>query len=215
MSTREEDFVEHLFVASTHDYMLVFTNTGRVYWLKVYEIPELSAAGKGKAIASLVSLQPGENVRALLPVRDLEEEGKFVFFATRSGTVKKTPLKDFSNVMSRGIIAIGIDKDDELVAANCTDGNQIIFLATHEGMAIRFDEERCPFHGTPGLRRARHGPGQGRLHRRHGGHAEGAQEGARTARPTSRTSSFRSPSRATASAPMWTSTACNRAAARA
>ncbi len=74
MSTREEDFVEHLFVASTHDYMLVFTNTGRVYWLKVYEIPELSAAGKGKAIANLVSLQPGENVRALLTVRDLEEE---------------------------------------------------------------------------------------------------------------------------------------------
>src|SRR5437868_4709848 len=125
MSTRDEDFVERMFVASTHDYMLVFTNTGRVYWLKVYEIPELSAAGKGKAVASLVSLQPGENVRALLTVRDLEEEGKFVFFVTRSGTVKKTPLKDFSNVMSRGIIAIGIEKEDELVAANCTDGNQI------------------------------------------------------------------------------------------
>ena len=134
MSTREEDFVEHLFVASTHDYILVFTNTGRVYWLKVYEIPELSAAGKGKAIANLVSLQPGESVRALLTVRDLEEEGKYVFFATRNGTVKKTPLKDFSNVMSRGIIAIGIEKEDELVAANCTDGNQIVFLATHDGI---------------------------------------------------------------------------------
>ena len=81
MSTREEDFVECLFVASTHDYILVFTNTGRVYWLKVYEIPELSAAGKGKAVANLVALQPGENVRALLTVRDLEEEGKYVFFA--------------------------------------------------------------------------------------------------------------------------------------
>ena len=149
MSTREEDFVERLFVASTHDYMLVFTNTGRVYWLKVYEIPEISAAGKGKAIASLVSLQPGENVRALLTVRDLEEEGKFVFFATRSGTVKKTPLKDFSNVMSRGIIAIGIDKEDELVAANCTDGNQIIFLATHDGQAIRFDEGDVRSMGRP------------------------------------------------------------------
>ena len=133
MSTREEDFVERLFVASTHDYMLVFTNTGRVYWLKVYEIPELSAAGKGKAIANLVSLQPGENVRALLTVRDLEEEGKFVFFATRSGTVKKTALKDFSNVRSFGIIAIGIESEDELVAASCTDGNQIVFLATHDG----------------------------------------------------------------------------------
>ena len=149
MSTREEDFVEHLFVASTHDYILVFTNTGRVYWLKVYEIPELSAAGKGKAIANLVSLQPGESVRALLTVRDLEEEGKYVFFATRSGTVKKTPLKDFSNVRSRGINAIGIEKEDELVAASCTDGNQIIFLATHEGMAIRFDEENVRPMGRP------------------------------------------------------------------
>jgi len=156
MSTREEDFVEKMFIASTHDYMLVFTNTGRVYWLKVYEIPEISAAGKGKAIASLVSLQPGENVRALLTVRDLEEEGKFVFFATRNGTVKKTPLKDFSNVMSRGIIAIGIDKEDELVAARCTDGNQIVFLATHDGLAIRFDEAGVrpmgrPAHGVRGM----------------------------------------------------------------
>ncbi len=156
MSTREEDFVERLFVASTHDYILVFTNTGRVYWLKVYEVPELSAAGKGKAVASLVSLQPGENVRALLPVRDLEEEGKFVFFVTRSGTVKKTPLKDFSNVMSRGIIAIGIEKEDELVAASCTDGNQIVFLATHDGKAIRFDESEVrpmgrQAHGVRGM----------------------------------------------------------------
>src|SRR5271166_2405748 len=149
MSTREEDFVERLFVASTHDYMLVFTNTGRVYWLKVYEIPEISAAGKGKAVASLVALQPGENVRALLTVRDLEEEGKFVFFATRSGTVKKTPLKDFCNVQSRGIVAIGIDKEDELVAASCTDGNQIVFLASHDGLAIRFDEADVRPMGRP------------------------------------------------------------------
>jgi len=149
MSTREEDFVEKMFVASTHDYMLVFTNTGRVYWLKVYEIPEISAAGKGRAIASLVSLQPGENVRALLTVRDLEEEGRFVFFATRAGTVKKTPLKDFSNVQSRGIIAIGIDKEDELVAARCTDGNQIVFLASHDGLAIRFDEADVRPMGRP------------------------------------------------------------------
>ncbi len=141
MSTREEDFVEQLFVASTHDYILVFTNTGRVYWLKVYEIPELSAAGKGKAIANLVSLQPGETVRAWLTVRDLEEENRYVFFATRNGTVKKTPLKDFSNVRSIGINAIGIEKEDELVAANCTDGKQIIFLATHDGQAIRFEED--------------------------------------------------------------------------
>ncbi len=141
MSTREEDFVEYLFVASTHDYILVFTNKGRVYWLKVYEIPELSAAGKGKAIANLVSLQPGESVRALLTVRDLEEENRYVFFATRNALVKKTPLKDFSNVRSIGINAINIEEEDELVAASCTDGNQIVFLATHDGKAIRFDEE--------------------------------------------------------------------------
>ena len=141
MSTREEDFVEYMFVASTHDYILVFTNTGRVYWLKVYEIPELSAAGKGKAIANLVALQPGESMRAMLTIRDLEEENRYVFFATRNGTVKKTPLKDFSNVRSIGINAIGIEKDDELVSVRCTDGEQIIFLATHDGKAIRFEEE--------------------------------------------------------------------------
>ncbi len=140
MKTREEDFVSQLIVDSTHAYLLCFTNTGRVYWLKVYEIPDVGAAGKGKSMQSLLSLQPGENVCAILPVRDLEEEGKFIFFATRNGTVKKTPLKDFSNVMSRGIIAIGIDNEDELVKARITDGSQIVFLATHLGMAIRFDE---------------------------------------------------------------------------
>ena len=140
MKTREEDFVSQLIMDSTHAYLLCFTNTGRVYWLKVYEIPDVGAAGKGKSMQSLLDLQPGENVRAILPVRDLEEEGKYIFFATQKGTVKKTPLKDFSNVMARGIIAIGIDKDDELVAARITDGSQLVFLATHLGMAIRFDE---------------------------------------------------------------------------
>jgi DNA gyrase subunit A len=141
MKTREEDFVEYLFSASTHSYLLILTNTGRVYWLKVYEIPDVGAAGKGKHIGNLVALQPGETVRTLLEVRNLEEENRYVFFATRKGTVKKTPVKDFSNVMSRGIIAIGIEKDDELVAARLTDGDQLVFLASHEGMAIRFDEE--------------------------------------------------------------------------
>jgi DNA gyrase subunit A len=141
MKTRDEDFVEHLFIASTHAYILIFTNTGRVYWLKVYEIPDISAAGKGKHIGNLVGLQAGETVRTLVVVRNLEEEGKHVFFATRNGTVKKTELKDFSHVMSRGIIAIGIEAGDELVAAELTDGNQIIFLASHEGQAIRFEED--------------------------------------------------------------------------
>jgi DNA gyrase subunit A len=140
MKTRDEDFVEYLFPASTHSYILIFTNTGRVYWLKVYEVPDVGAAGKGKHIGNLVALQPGETVKALLEVRNLEDENNFVFFATRNGTVKKTPVKDFSNVMSRGIIAIGIEKGDELVAARLTDGQQIVFLASHEGMAIRFDE---------------------------------------------------------------------------
>ena len=140
MKTRDEDFVEHLFIASTHAYILIFTNTGRVYWLKVYEIPDLNAAGKGKHIGNLVGLQPGETVRTMVAVRNLEEEGRYIFFATRNGTVKKTEVKDFSHVMSRGIIAINIEEGDELVAASLTDGNQIVFLASHNGQAIRFDE---------------------------------------------------------------------------
>ncbi|ACO34051.1 DNA gyrase, A subunit [Acidobacterium capsulatum ATCC 51196] len=149
MKTREEDFVQQLLVDSTHAYLLCFTNTGRVYWLKIYEIPDVGAAGKGKSIASLLNLQPGEQVRAIMAVRDLTEEGKFIFFATRNGTVKKTPLKDFSNVMARGIIAIGIDEEDELMGATITDGSQIVFLATHEGMAIRFDENDVRSMGRP------------------------------------------------------------------
>ncbi len=149
MKTREEDFVEYLFSASTHSYLLVFTNTGRVYWLKVYEVPDVGAAGKGKHIGNLVALQPGETVRTLLEVRNLEEENRYIFFTTRKGTVKKTPVKDFSNVMSRGIIAIGIDKEDELVAVRLTDGNQIVFLASHEGQAIRFGEEDVRSMGRP------------------------------------------------------------------
>ncbi len=149
MKTREEDFVEYLFAASTHSYLLIFTNTGRVYWLKVYEVPDVGAAGKGKHIGNLVALQPGETVRTLLEVRNLEEENRYIFFATRNGTVKKTPVKDFSNVMSRGIIAIGIEKEDELVTVRLTDGNQIVFLASHEGQAIRFDEEDVRSMGRP------------------------------------------------------------------
>ncbi len=149
MKTREEDIVAQLIVDSTHAYLLCFTNTGRVYWLKVYEVPDVSAAGKGKSMQSLLNLQPGETVRTILPVRNLEEEGKFIFFCTQRGKVKKTPLKDFSNVMARGIIAIGIEKDDELVAARITDGNQIVFLATHLGMAIRFDEADVRSMGRP------------------------------------------------------------------
>ena len=149
MKTREEDFVSQLIINSTHAYLLCFTNKGRVYWLKVYNIPDVGAAGKGKAFASLLDLQPGETVRTILGIRDLTEEGKYIFFATRNGVVKKTPLKDFSNVMARGIMAIGIDKDDDLIAARMTDGKQIIFLATHDGAAIRFDENDVRSMGRP------------------------------------------------------------------
>src|SRR5208282_1970745 len=140
MKTRDEDFVEHLFIASTHAYILIFTNTGRVYWLKVYEIPDIAAAGKGKHVGNLVGLQPGETVRTMLAVRDLEEEGRYVFFATHKGLVKKSEVREFMHVRSNGINAIGIEDGDELVAARITDGNQIIFIASHEGMAVRFDE---------------------------------------------------------------------------
>jgi DNA gyrase subunit A len=140
MKTRDEDFVEHLFIASTHAYILIFTNKGRVYWLKVYEIPDVSAAGKGKHIGNLIGLQPGETVKTLVAVRNLEEENKYVFFATRKGLVKKSELREFMHVRSNGINAIHIEDGDELVAVRITDGNQIVFLASHEGMAVRFDE---------------------------------------------------------------------------
>src|SRR5579862_5766517 len=157
MKTRDEDFVEQLFIASTHAYILIFTNTGRVYWLKVYETPDVGAAGKGKHIGNLVGLQAGETVRTMVAVRNLEEAGRYIFFATRNGTVKKTELKDFSHVMSRGIIAIGIEKGDELVGVTLTDGSQIVFLASHDGQAIRFDEEDVrsmgrPAYGVRGMR---------------------------------------------------------------
>jgi DNA gyrase subunit A len=140
MKTREEDFVEHLFIASTHAYIMIFTNKGRVYWLKVYEIPDVSAAGRGKHIGNLIGLQPGETVRTMLAVRNLEEENKYIFFATRNGLVKKSELREFMHVRSNGINAINIEEGDELVAARITNGNQIVFIATHEGAAIRFDE---------------------------------------------------------------------------
>jgi DNA gyrase subunit A len=140
MKTREEDFVEHLFLASTHAFILIFTNKGRVYWLKVYEIPDVSAAGRGKHIGNLIGLQPGETVRTMLAVRNLEEENKYIFFASRNGLVKKSELREFMHVRSNGIMAVGIEEGDELVAARITNGNQIVFLASHEGMAVRFDE---------------------------------------------------------------------------
>ena len=138
--TREEDFVEYLFVASAHSYILLFSSKGRVYWLKVYEIPEAAAATRGKAISNLVKFQEDEHLTAVVAARNLEEEGTFIFFATRNGTVKKTALNEFSNPRSTGIIAINLDQDDELIGAHLTDGKQMIFLASHDGQAILFRE---------------------------------------------------------------------------
>ena len=138
--TREEDFVEYLFVASAHSYILLFSSKGRVYWLKVYEIPEAAAATRGKAIASLLRFQEDEHLTALVQARNLEEAGRYVFFATRNGTVKKTELAEFSNPRPSGIIAINLDGPDELIGAKLTDGKQMIFLASHEGQAILFRE---------------------------------------------------------------------------
>src|ERR1700739_2130460 len=138
--TREEDFVEHLFIASTHSYILLFTSKGRVYWLKVYELPEAAAATRGKAINSLVKFQEDEKLTALVAARDLEAADKFVFMATKNGTVKKATLAGFSHPRRPGALAINLEAQDELIGAKLTDGKQMIFLASHEGQAILFRE---------------------------------------------------------------------------
>jgi DNA gyrase subunit A len=149
MKTREEDFVEDLFIASTHSYLLIFTNKGRVYWLKVYEVPDVSAAGRGKPIVNLVGMSHEEKVTAVLAVRNLEEPGKYVFMATKNGTVKKTELIEFSNPRASGIIAMGLEDGDELIGVELTGGKHQIFLASHDGMAIRFDEDDVRAVGRP------------------------------------------------------------------
>jgi DNA gyrase subunit A len=138
--TREEDFVEHFFVASAHSYILLFTSKGRIYWLKVYEIPEAAAATRGKAISNLVRFQENETLTAVVSARNLEEANRFVFLATRNGTVKKTELAEFSNPRPSGIIAISLDEKDELIGAKLTDGKQMVFLASRDGQAILFRE---------------------------------------------------------------------------
>ncbi len=140
MGTKEEDFVEKIFIASTHNYLLIFTSAGKVYWLKVYQIPQAGRAAKGKAIVNLVNLAPGEKVMATLPVREFVE-GKFIVMVTKKGTIKKTELTAYANPRSGGIIAISIDEGDELVEVQLTMGNQDVFIATRQGMAIRFKED--------------------------------------------------------------------------
>ncbi len=140
MGTREADFVEHFLVASTHSYLLIFTNKGRVYWLKIYEIPDASTTGKGKNVSNLINLQPDETVQAFLAVKEFVPD-QFIVMVTKFGVIKKTELTDFGNVMARGIIALGLDDNDELLAARLSDGKSYIFLGTHEGQAIRFKED--------------------------------------------------------------------------
>jgi DNA gyrase subunit A len=140
MGTRAEDTVEHLLVANTHSYLLIFTNKGRVYWLKIYEIPDASPAVKGKNINGLINLQPDETVKTFLPVKEFVPD-KFIVMITKNGVIKKSDLCEFDNPMSRGIIAVSLDDGDELIAARLTTGKDFIFMGSHEGMAIRFNEE--------------------------------------------------------------------------
>jgi DNA gyrase subunit A len=148
MSTRAEDVVEHLIVASTHAYLLIFTNKGRVYWLKIYNIPDATTVGKGKHASGLIALQPDESATAFLPVKDFLP-GKFIVMVTKQGVIKKCELTEFDNPMSRGIIALGLDEGDELLAARLTTGEEYMFLGTHEGMACRFKESDVRPMGRP------------------------------------------------------------------
>jgi len=138
-ATREDDFIEKLFIANTHDYVLCFSNKGKVYWLKVYEVPQGSRQGRGKPIVNLVQMEDDERINAILPVREFREDS-FVFFATEQGVVKKTPLADFSRPRPSGIIAVDLDEGDRLVAVAVTDGKHDVMLFSDEGKAVRFDE---------------------------------------------------------------------------
>jgi DNA gyrase subunit A len=148
MGTRNEDFVEYFLVASTHAYLLIFTNKGRVYWLKIYEIPDAGTIGKGKHISNLINLQPDETVKAFLPVKSFVSD-QFVVMVTKFGVIKKCELTEFDNPMSRGIIALGVDDGDELIAARLTSGKDYIFLGSHDGQAIRFLEDKVRAMGRP------------------------------------------------------------------
>ena len=139
MRTRDEDFVGHLFVASTHAYIMIFSDRGRAYWLKVHEIPDVGPGGKGKSIANLVSMEEGEKIAAMLAVKEFEDD-KFVVMGSRKGVVKKTTLSAFSNPRAGGIIAMGVEDGDSVITVQVTDGSGEIFIGTRDGMAIRFHE---------------------------------------------------------------------------
>ena len=152
-TTREEDFVEHLFISSTHSFLMVFTTRGRVYWVKVHEIPQGSRTARGKALVNLLPLREGERISAFLPVREFKE-GNFLIFATRKGLVKKTELMAYANPRRDGIIALALEEDDEVIGVRLTDGQQEVLLSTKSGQAIRFSEEevRPTGRGTYGVK---------------------------------------------------------------
>ena len=158
---KDEDFVDHLFVANTHDYILCFSNRGRCYWLKVYEAPQGSRTSRGKPIVNLFPLEEGERINAVLPVKEFADD-KFIFMATRDGTVKKTPLSDFSNPRKAGIIAVDLLDDDYLIGVELTTGQSDIVLVSDAGKAVWFDEEnvRPMGRGARGVRGMKLQPGQ-------------------------------------------------------
>src|SRR5438034_4643090 len=139
MRTRDEDFVSYLFVASTHAYIMIFSDRGRAYWLKVHEIPDVGPGGKGKSIANLVSLEAGEKIAALLAVKEFDDS-HFIVMGSRRGVIKKTALSAFSNPRAGGIIAMGVEEGDAVITVQLTDGSGEIFIGTRHGMAIRFHE---------------------------------------------------------------------------
>jgi DNA gyrase subunit A len=140
MGTKEEDFVSMLFIASMHTYVLFFSDQGKVYWLKVHELPEAGRASKGRAVVNLLSLSPGEAIASILPVREFAE-GKYIVTATARGIIKKTELMEYSRPRAGGIIAMGLNEGDRLIATAITSGQEEVFLSTRQGMSIRFHEE--------------------------------------------------------------------------
>lgn len=140
MGTKDNDFVEHLFVSNTHHYLLFFSDKGKVYKLKAYEIPDLSRTARGTPIINLIQIEQGETINAVIPVKEFDSE-HYLFFATRQGVVKKTPLDDYINIRKVGLIAISLREDDDLIGVKLTDGNQEIVMGTAQGMSIRFSEQ--------------------------------------------------------------------------
>ena len=160
-AVKEDDFVDHLFIANTHDYILCFSNRGRVYWLKVYEVPQGTRTGRGKPIVNMFPLDEGEKINAILSIKEFTED-RYIFMCTSQGTVKKTPLSDFSNPRKAGIIAVALDEDDFLIGAEITNGTQDIVLVSDAGKAVWFDEEdvRAMGRTARGVRGMKLGKGQ-------------------------------------------------------